>query len=122
MLPSKVTDSGVLIIRLRADLDIGSRATAAWDIDDLLAAHRAAPVVLELSGEALSPAAVSTVVRAHRTCLGAGVPLAVVAPGGAEGRRALEAGVGVPAPDVHATAAQAVAAVEALSAPIGAAA
>ena len=121
MLPSKVTDSGVLIIRLRADLDIGSRATAAWDIDDLLAAHRAAPVVLELSGDAVSPAAVSTVVRAHRTCFGAGVPLAVVAPG-AEGRRALEAGVGVPAPDIHATAAQAVAAVASLSAPVGAAA
>ncbi|MFD3874022.1 STAS domain-containing protein [Streptomyces sp. NPDC058623] len=112
MLPSKVTDSGVLIIRLRADLDIGGRATAAWDIDDLLAAHRAAPVVLELSGEAISPAAVSTVVRAHRTCLGFGVPLAVVTPG-IEARRTLEAGVGVPAPDVHATTARAVAAVEA---------
>ncbi|MDA5280260.1 MULTISPECIES: STAS domain-containing protein [unclassified Streptomyces] len=121
MLPSKVTDSGVLIIRLRADLDIGGRATAAWEIDDLLTAHRASPVVLELSGTSVSPAAVSTVVRAHRNCADAGVPLAVVA-SGPEDRRALVVGVGAHAPDVHATVPQAVAAVEALSAAVGAAA
>lgn len=100
MLPVKVTENGVLIIRLRADLDIGDRAAAAWAIDGLLAAHRSSPVVLELSDAPVSPAAVSTVVRAHRMCRDAGVALAVVAPG-AEDRRTL--GAGGQGPDVYAT-------------------
>ncbi|GHD79631.1 STAS domain-containing protein [Streptomyces goshikiensis] len=90
MLPFNVTENGVLIIRLRADLDIAGRAAAAWAIDGYLAAHRSAPVMLELSDAPLSTAAVSTVVRTHRMCRTAGGQLAVVARG-AETRRTLEA-------------------------------
>ncbi|MEU9035071.1 STAS domain-containing protein [Streptomyces sp. NPDC048352] len=115
MLPVKVTDSGVLIVRLQADLDIDGRAAAAWAIDGLLAAHRSCPVVLELSDGAVSSAAVSTVVRASRMCADADVPFAVAAPG-AEARRALEAEVGAAgcAPRVHADALRAVAALSPL--------
>ncbi|MFG2989457.1 STAS domain-containing protein [Streptomyces sp. NPDC048257] len=118
MLPIKVTHSGVLIIRLQADLDIGSRAATSWAIDGLLAAHRSSPVVLELSGAVLSPAAVSTVVRAIRVCRDAGTAAAVVA-SGAEARRALGLAAGAHTPDVHATVPLAVAA---LSPTLGAAA
>lgn len=104
LLPIEMTDGGVLIIGLPADLDIGDRAVAAWAIDDLLSAHRSSPVILELTGAPVSPAAVSTVVRTQRTCYDAGVPLALVAPG-AEARRALAVGIGTGArtPEIHAT-------------------
>ncbi|MGW6564920.1 STAS domain-containing protein [Streptomyces sp. NPDC054975] len=118
MLPFEVTESGVLIIRLRADLDIAGRAPAAWAIDGSLTAHRSAPVVLELSEAPVSDAAVSTVVRAHRMCRYADVPLAVVA-ADPEARRRLAAAAVTEALDVHDSRAQAVAA---LSAPVAAAA
>ncbi|MFF0549641.1 STAS domain-containing protein [Streptomyces sp. NPDC004311] len=78
MLPIEMTDSGVLIIRVRADMDIADRSAAAGAIDALLGAHRSAPVVLELTHTPVSQAALSTVVRAHHMCRHAGVPLAVV--------------------------------------------
>ncbi|MCX4529550.1 MULTISPECIES: STAS domain-containing protein [unclassified Streptomyces] len=119
MLPIKVTDSGVLIIPLRADLDVGSRAATAWAIDRLLAAHRSSPVVVQLSDAAPSPAAVSTVARTIRMCRDAGTQSAVVA-AGAEARRTLRSGLGgVRAPDVHVTVHSAVAT---LSATVGTAA
>ncbi|MFE5810549.1 STAS domain-containing protein [Streptomyces sp. NBC_01232] len=118
MLPVKVTDRGVLIIRLQADLDIGRRATTACAIDRVLAAHRSSPVVLELTDAALSPAGVSTVVRALRMCRDAGTASAVVT-ASADARRTLGTGAGAQAPDVHATLPLAV---TALSATVGAAA
>ncbi|MGW7333785.1 hypothetical protein ACWGIU_35330 [Streptomyces sp. NPDC054840] len=116
MLPIKVTDSGVLIIRLQADLDIGRRAATTWTIDHLLTAHRTRPVVLELSDAVLSPAAVSIVVRADRMCRDAGTAAAVVA-SSAEARRSLGTVTGTEALDVHATVPLAVAA---LAATVGA--
>ncbi|WP_327250289.1 hypothetical protein [Streptomyces sp. NBC_01244] len=110
MLPFKVTDGGVLIIRLRADLDISGRAASAWAIDGCLTGHRSAPVVLELSDAPLTPAAMSTVLRVHHMCRFAGAPLAVVA-AHAEARRALTAGNAAPA--VHPTRSSAVAALSA---------
>lgn len=104
MLPMKMTDGGVLIVGLSADLDIADRAAAAWAFDGLLSAHRSSPVVLELTGAPVSPAAVSTVVRVSRMCSEANVPLTVVAPG-AEARRALAVGVGAQAPEFHSTVA-----------------
>ncbi|MDJ0385606.1 STAS domain-containing protein [Streptomyces sp. G-G2] len=118
MLPVKVTDRGVLIIGVRADLDIADRAAAAWAIDGVLNAHRSSPVVLELSDAVVSPAAVSTVVRAHRRCRDAGVALAVVA-SRTEARRTLAVATGAQALDVHTALPLAV---TALSAPAGAAA
>ncbi|WP_328964912.1 hypothetical protein [Streptomyces virginiae] len=112
MLPIKVTDSGVLIVRLQADLDIGRRAATTSTIDGLLSAHRSTPVVLELSDAALSPAAVSIVVRADRMCREAGTAAAVVT-SCAEARRTLGTDVAAPAPDVHATVPLAVAALAA---------
>ncbi|MGW6575001.1 STAS domain-containing protein [Streptomyces sp. NPDC054945] len=112
MLPIKVTDSGVLIVRLQADLDIGRRAATTSTIDGLLTAHRSTPVVLELSDAVLSPAAVSIVVRADRMCREAGTAAAVVT-SSAEARRTLGAGAGAQAPDVHATVPLAVAALAA---------
>ncbi|MFJ4777976.1 STAS domain-containing protein [Streptomyces sp. NPDC088762] len=118
MLPFEVTESGVLIIHLRADLDIAGRAAAAWEIDGSLAAHRSAPVVLELSDGPVSDAAVSTVVRAHRMCRYADVPLGVVA-ADPETRRSLAAAAVEGALDVHDGRSQAVAA---LSTPVAVAA
>ncbi|MFG2623070.1 STAS domain-containing protein [Streptomyces sp. NPDC048507] len=100
MLPIEVTDSGVVIIRLRADLDIVGRAAAAAAIDGHLAAHRTAPVVLELTHAPISPAALSTVVRAHHMCRQAGRPMAVVA-ADLEVRRTLEAHAVTEAPAIH---------------------
>ncbi|MER8096889.1 STAS domain-containing protein [Streptomyces goshikiensis] len=108
MLPVMVTESGVLIIRLRADLDIAGRAAAAWAIDGFLAAHQSSPVVLELSDAPVSAAAVSTIVRAHRMCGYADVPLAVVA-SNADARRTLAGIAAVETVDVHPARAQAVA-------------
>ncbi|MFI5860051.1 STAS domain-containing protein [Streptomyces sp. NPDC051546] len=110
MLPFKVTESGVLIIRLRADLDLSGRAAAACAIDDCLGAHRSAPVVLELSDAPLSGAAMSAVVRTHHMCRAAGTPMAVVA-ARAETRRALASGTG--GPSVHPARTAAVAALSA---------
>ncbi|MFI7355776.1 STAS domain-containing protein [Streptomyces avidinii] len=118
MLPVKVTDRGVLIIRLQADLDIDRRATTACAIDRLLSSHRSSPVVLELTDGALSPSAVSTVSRAIRICRDAGTTAAVVTRS-PEARRVLGLGAGAHAPDVHTTIPLAVAA---LSATAGAAA
>ncbi|WP_405813004.1 MULTISPECIES: hypothetical protein [unclassified Streptomyces] len=95
MLPCHVTENGVLIIHLQADLDIAGRAAAVWSIDGHLAAHRLAPLMLRLSDAPLSTAAVSTVVRTYRMCRTAGTPLSVVAAhaenppdtGGADRRR-----------------------------------
>ncbi|MFB6822814.1 hypothetical protein ACFCXA_14610 [Streptomyces virginiae] len=109
MLPIKVTDDGVLIVRLQADLDIGRRAATTSTIDGLLTAHRSTPVVLELSDAALSPAAMSIVVRADRMCREAGTAAAVVT-SCAKARRILGSDAGTPAPDVHATIPLAVAA------------
>ncbi|MBT2468982.1 hypothetical protein J7E97_14150 [Streptomyces sp. ISL-66] len=121
MLPFNVTENGVLIIRLRADLDIAGRAAAAWAIDGYLAAHRSAPVMLELSDAPLSNAAVSTVVRTRRMCRSAGAPLAVVA-ATAETRRALEAQTMAEGLTVRPTRRLAAAALSAASAPVAAAA
>ncbi|MCP3754582.1 STAS domain-containing protein [Streptomyces sp. TBY4] len=93
MLPFNVTESGVLIIRLRADLDIADRATAAWAVDGYLAAHPSAPVMLELSDAPLSTAALSTVVRTHHMCRSAGAQLTVVT-AASETRRTLETQTG----------------------------
>ncbi|WP_327308439.1 hypothetical protein OG730_37380 [Streptomyces sp. NBC_01298] len=119
MLPFKVTESGVLIIRLRADLDLSSRAAAASAIDGCRAAHRSVPLVLELSDAALSGAAMSAVVRTHQLCRSTGTPMAVVA-ARAETRRALAAGTGGPA--VHSVLAPAVAALSATLTGVAAAA
>ncbi|MEE1816111.1 hypothetical protein PUR59_13945 [Streptomyces sp. SP18ES09] len=100
MLPIEVTDSGVVIIRLRADLDIIGRSTAAVAIDGYLTAHRTAPVVLELTHAPIGAAALSTVVRAHHMCRQAGRPMAVVA-ADPEVRRTLEAHAVTEAPAVH---------------------
>ncbi|MFE4257904.1 STAS domain-containing protein [Streptomyces sp. NPDC056883] len=121
MLPFNVTESGVLIIRLRADLDIAGRAAAAWAIDGYLAAHRSAPVMLELSDAPLSTAAVSTIVRTHRLCRSAGAPLAVLA-ATAEARRALEAQAGAERLTVRPTRILAAAALSAVSPPVATAA
>ncbi|MEU2453355.1 hypothetical protein ABZ605_25155 [Streptomyces sp. NPDC012765] len=112
MLPVKVTDRGVLIIRLQADLDIDRRATTASAIDRLLSSHRSSPVVLELTDGALSPSAVSTVSRAIRICRDAGTTAAVVTRS-TEALRALGLGAGAQAPDVHPTTSVAVAALSA---------
>lgn len=119
MLPFNVTESGVLIIRLRADLDIAGRAAAAWAIDGYLAAHRSTPVMLELSDAPLSTAAMSTVVRTQRLCRSAGAPLAVLA-AATETRRTLEAGIEGLA--VQPTRPLAAAALSAASAPVATAA
>ncbi|MFJ7271703.1 STAS domain-containing protein [Streptomyces sp. NPDC099050] len=121
MLPFHVTESGVLIIRLRADLDIADRATAAWSIDGYLAAHRSAPVMLELSDAPLSTAAASTVVRTHRMCRSAGAQLTVVT-AAAETRRTLEAQTGTEGLVIQPTRALAVTALSAAPAPVAAAA
>ncbi|MFF3215386.1 STAS domain-containing protein [Streptomyces sp. NPDC002886] len=121
MLPCNVTENGVLIIHLRADLDIAGRAAAAWAIDGYLTAHRSAPVMLELSDAPLSTAAVSTVVRTHRMCRSSGATLTVLA-ATAETRRALEAQTGAEGLAVQPTRPLAAAAFSAASTPIAAAA
>ncbi|MFI5762406.1 MULTISPECIES: hypothetical protein [unclassified Streptomyces] len=121
VLPFNVTDNGVLTIRLRADLDIAGRAAAAWAIDGYLAAHRSAPVMLELSDAPLSTAAVSTVVRTQRMCRASGAPLAVLAATAAT-RRVLEAHTGAEGLAVRPTRSLAAAALSAASTPVAAAA
>lgn len=121
MVPFNVTESGVLVIPLRSDLDIDGRAAAAWAIDGYLAAHRSAPVVLELSDAPLSTAAVSTVVRTHRMCRSTGAQLAVVA-AAAETRRALEVQAVADGLIVRPTRAMAAAALSAAAEPFAAAA
>ncbi|MFB6510412.1 STAS domain-containing protein [Streptomyces virginiae] len=121
MLPCHVTENGVLIIHLQADLDIADRAAAVWSIDGHLAAHRLAPVMLTLSDAPLSTAAVSTVVRTYRMCRTAGTPLAVVA-AHAETRRTLEAQTGAEGLVVHPSRSLATTALSVASAPVAAAA
>ncbi|MCY0928015.1 hypothetical protein OTB20_17785 [Streptomyces sp. H27-H1] len=118
MLPFEVIESGMLIIRLQADLAIADRAAAAWAIDGYLAAQWPTGVVLELSDAPLSPAAASTVARVHRMCHSAGAPMSVVA-ADAEARRALTVDGG---PAVYPTLSLAAAALPAADAPVAAAA
>lgn len=110
MLPVELTDAGVMIIRLQADLDIDSRALVAWEIDSLVSSHRPSSVVLELHGSAIGPAAVSTIARTDRLCAQSQLPCAVVS-GHSDTRRALLAHAGTRGPGVYDTLSLAVAAV-----------
>ncbi|MFF5255938.1 hypothetical protein ACFY4K_28365 [Streptomyces leeuwenhoekii] len=88
---SHALERGVLVITVPSDPGIDGRALLLEKIDDLVRAHRPAPVVIVLDEPAAQGAAVSVVLRAHRLCGRLGVPLSV-ATQSAPARRLLEAG------------------------------
>ncbi|MGW2117392.1 hypothetical protein [Streptomyces zhihengii] len=107
-------ENGVLVISLPADVGIGDRSALSTGIARLVGAYAPAPVVVELDTPAVAAAAVSAVVRAHRMCARLGVPMCV-ATSGAAARRLIQANSdtsGTPL-GVHATTAEAVAALSA---------
>ncbi|MFD3533290.1 hypothetical protein [Streptomyces sp. NPDC058664] len=71
-------DGGTLILTLHRQLDVANRAAAALRIQDLIDAHRADDVVLELPGGPPTAATVSAVARAKKACDNASIPLTVV--------------------------------------------
>jgi hypothetical protein len=83
-------DRGVLVITVRVDIDISSRACAVQDITRLVRSHLPLPVVLVLASPVVSAATLSAVLRVHHVCGGLRVPLAVVTTSGAA-RRVLRA-------------------------------
>ncbi|MGW7466115.1 hypothetical protein ACWGJT_15775 [Streptomyces xantholiticus] len=88
-------DRGVLVVTVRVDIDISSRAYAVQDIARLVRSHLPLPVVLVLAAPVVSAATLSAVLRVHRLCSGLQVPLAVVTPSGAA-RRMLRASADSP--------------------------
>ncbi|UYQ66089.1 hypothetical protein [Streptomyces peucetius] len=83
-------DRGILVVIVRVDIDISSRAYAVQDIARLVRSHLPLPVVLLLAAPVVGAATLSAVLRVHRLCSGLQVPLAVVTPSGAA-RRILRA-------------------------------
>ncbi|MGX1478496.1 UNVERIFIED_CONTAM: hypothetical protein RKD50_007304 [Streptomyces canus] len=82
-------EQGVLVITVHDDPGIGGRAALLAEISDLVHVQKSAPVVLVLDEPAVSGAAVSVVLRAHRMCSHLGV-LMSVATHSAPARRLLE--------------------------------
>ena len=74
---SRSLEQGVLVITVHDDPGIGGRAALLAEISGLVHAHKPAPVVLILDESAASGAAVSAVLRAHRTCSDLGVFMSV---------------------------------------------
>ncbi|GGW52838.1 hypothetical protein [Streptomyces xantholiticus] len=83
-------DRGVLVVTVRVDIDISTRAYAVQAIARLVRSHLPLPVVLVLAAPVVSAATLSAALRVHRLCSGLQVPLAVVTPSGAA-RRILRA-------------------------------
>ncbi|MFH8724713.1 hypothetical protein [Streptomyces termitum] len=75
MLLTHRTDGDTLVVELRQELDVTTRAAAALRIEALVAAHRPARVVLLLPSERPAPATLSALARARRMCDSLGVPL-----------------------------------------------
>ncbi|MGW0391273.1 hypothetical protein ACWDYJ_10285 [Streptomyces sp. NPDC003042] len=86
-------DQGVLVISLNTSIDVGNRAAMALKIEELIHAHQADYVIVELAGCAVSAAVHSVVRRTYHLCAALGASLAVVTPT-AESRRLLGAGSG----------------------------
>lgn len=86
---SHTIEQGVLVITVLRDPGISGRAPVSETISDLVHAHRPGPVVLVLDEAAAGPAAVSTVLRAHRMCSHLGI-LMSIATHSAAARRLLE--------------------------------
>ncbi|MFJ8132371.1 hypothetical protein [Streptomyces hydrogenans] len=72
-------DGDTLVVELRRELDVTTRAPAVLRIHALVAAHRPRRVRLRLSSEHPGPATLSALARARRLCDALGVPLTAVA-------------------------------------------
>lgn len=78
MVISHALADGVLHLTLPADLDVTNRAAATLETEALVHAHRPRLVQVRLDGTDPSPASLSALARARRTCANLGVPLTVV--------------------------------------------
>ncbi|MEU3607412.1 hypothetical protein AB0E83_18500 [Streptomyces sp. NPDC035033] len=84
MLLTHRRDGGLLVVHLRQELDVTTRAAAALRIEALVAAHRPRRVRLVLPSDRPAPATLSALARARRMCEGLGVPLTAGSPGTAD--------------------------------------
>ncbi|MEU0404780.1 hypothetical protein ABZ318_32105 [Streptomyces sp. NPDC006197] len=75
MLISHAVRHDALHVTLHRDLDVTNRAAAALRIEALVQEHRPARVVIVVPSADPSPATFSALARAHRMCVGLGVPL-----------------------------------------------
>lgn len=73
-------EDGVLHVTLPCDLEVTTRAAATLETQALVYAHRPRLVRVQLDGTDPSPASLSTLARARRTCERLGIPLTVVGP------------------------------------------
>lgn len=102
-----VFDQRVLVICFPSGISIANRAAAVVETEHLLHTHRPRHVVLELAPDAITPTAVSLVLRTHRLCRTAGASLAVVTPL-AEAQHLLTANAGDSGPPTFGNLAEAV--------------
>ncbi|MFJ5778989.1 hypothetical protein [Streptomyces sp. NPDC093094] len=89
MLPHSF-EQHVLVIRVSSDPGTEGTADLVTEVDGLVRAYHPSPVVLVLDARAATGAALSGVLRVHRTCSSLGVLLSVATPS-ARARRVLEA-------------------------------
>ncbi|MFI2413833.1 hypothetical protein [Streptomyces sp. NPDC018947] len=75
---SHTLEHGVLVITVDQDPGIAGRAALSTHITNLVDAHQPTPVVIVLTEDASSGAAVSAVLRAHQWCSRLGVLMSVV--------------------------------------------
>ncbi|MFJ6793188.1 hypothetical protein [Streptomyces sp. NPDC091268] len=75
----RVLDDDTLLVGLQPGLTIRTRAAATLALEELLAAYAPRHVVLEVP-RVPTPAVLSTVLRASRSCQGRGAAFSVVSP------------------------------------------
>ncbi|MET7519500.1 hypothetical protein ABZS88_40115 [Streptomyces sp. NPDC005480] len=75
MLFTHVIEDGTLQVTLQGQLDVTSRAAGALEIEALVYVHRPHRVTVQVPAGDPTPATLSAVLRAYRTCKSLGIPL-----------------------------------------------
>ncbi|MFH8737980.1 hypothetical protein [Streptomyces sp. NPDC017964] len=77
MLISHGVDGDALHVTLHHNVDVNTRAAAAAEIEALVHTHTPRRVTVQVPAGEPTPATLSVVVRAHRTCKSLDIPLSL---------------------------------------------
>ncbi|WP_326771334.1 hypothetical protein [Streptomyces sp. NBC_01445] len=77
MLTSHSVDGDALHVTLHHNVDVNTRAAAAVEIEALVHTHTPRRVTVQVPAGEPTPATLSVLVRAHRTCKSLDIPLSL---------------------------------------------
>ncbi|RFC71097.1 hypothetical protein [Streptomyces sp. AcE210] len=77
MLTSHSVDGDALHVTLHHNVDVNTRAAAAVEIEALVHTHRPSRVTVQVPAGESTPATLSVLVRAQRTCKSLDIPLSL---------------------------------------------